>query len=321
MAKTKNIFDKYNIKTLSESDETPKISTGIVALDEALDGGFPRGHQIELYGAPGGGKSAIAMSTAVQAQKAAGGTKKNVTWIDLESAFVPETAKKAGLNLDSLLYADASHSAEEVMQMVEDLALSGSMDVVVVDSVAGLVTEAEINGDFGDSHVGLTARLLSQATRKLNEKLTESGSTTTIIWVNQVRSTIGGGPFSPQTTTTGGKSLTFWCSVRLDIARIGMVKQGEEVVGQKVKAKVQKSRTSPPFRQAEFDIIYQTGISNGSALVDMALASGLFDLGGGGWITDTMTGEKVQGRLAMAEALDQDESYFKSVKEALTTVK
>jgi len=315
MAKNiKDLIKSHDIRDI-EIENIEKQSTGIADLNAKLDGGFPVGKQVELYGPPGGGKSAIALQTAGTVQAAGG----KVLWLDLEAAFSPETAALAGVSVDDLIYVDAGLCAEDALALIQDAAVTPDIDLVVVDSVAGMTPRAEVNGEMGDSHVGLVARLMSQACRKINQSLGEVQNPATIIWVNQIRATIGGFGHGPQTTTTGGKSLGFWCSTRVEIARTGNIKKGETVVGQKVKAVVRKARYSPPFATANFDVIYESGISNSIGLVEVAINAGVFEKSGA-WITNTLTGEKKQGSLAWANHLDDTPEDLAELEEALTTV-
>ena len=294
--------------------ELEKISTGITVLDEMLDGGIPKHKMAEFYGSEGGGKSAIAMSIAAQAQKLG-----LVVWLDLEAAFNAAVASKSGIDLDTLLYVGPS-SAEDTLDTVEAALDSTDTALIVVDSVAGMVPQAELEGDFGDAHVGLQARLLSQAMRKLTKKVAASNAT--VIWINQIRDKIGVMGFGEKTTTPGGRALKFYSSTRLQVTRVGMVKQGDEIIGHKVKVRASKSRFSPQFREAEFEIHYETGISNGAHLVEMAINSGLWDFNPkGGWITDTETGEKMQGKTNVAHQLDIDPNMAKELADRLTTIR
>ncbi len=307
------LLKQHDLSDNLDVEDAEKQSTGIPMLDEKLNGGLPVGKMAEFYGAAGGGKSALAMQMAGEVQKA-GGT---VMWIDLESAYNPQTAAKAGVVTEDLLYVDAGMSAEATLELVQDAVVTPEIDLIVVDSVAGMTPRAEINGEMGDAHVGLVARLMSQACRKISNAMGEADNPATVVWVNQVRANIGAMGYGPQSTTTGGKSLGFWCSTRIEIARTGNIKKGEEVVGQHVKATVKKARYSPPFATASFDVVYETGISKSLGLVEIAINAGILDKSGS-WITNTLTGEKLQGAMKWAEALDNDPEQLAELEAAVT---
>jgi len=309
----RELLKAHQIEDL-DLDDTVKQRTGIPTLDETLQGGLPVGKMVEFYGSAGGGKSALAMEVAAEVQKA-GGT---VLWLDLESAYNPVTAAKAGIVTKDLVYIDAGICAEEALAIIEDAAITPEIDLIVVDSVAGMTPRAEINGDFGDSHVGLVARLMSQACRKIQNSLGEVENPATIIWINQIRATIGTMGYGPQSTTTGGKALGFYCSTRLEIVRTGNIKKGEEITGQHVKVTVRKARYSPPFATANFDVIYETGVSRSLSMIEMALNAGVF-VKSGSWITNTLSGEKLQGAQSWAKCLDEDDEAFAEVEAAITT--
>lgn len=317
MGKAKTIKDilaehESVARLTDESIDVERIPTGILDLDKALDGGFPVGKMIELYGPAGAGKSAVALYTAVRAQE-----RGSVLWMDLEGAFNPEIASRAGLRLDDLFFA-TPNTSEEVLDLIKEVVEVKDIALVVVDSVAGMVPRAEVMGDAGDSHVGLQARLMSQGTRRISNRMQEVGSETSVIWVNQIRDKIGAIGYGPQTTTTGGRALEFWCSTRVDVTRIGQVKQGEEVVGHKVRARVTKSRFSRPMQKAEFQIIYESGISNGAALVDTAIEAGVITKKGS-WLIDTETGETLaQGAVNLAKILDEDGEAFEQLLDKVT---
>jgi len=241
------------------------ISTGSLSLDMALGGqGLPCGRIIEVYGPESSGKTTIALHTIAEAQKEGG----IAAFVDAEHAFDPSWAKKLGVQLDTLLVSQPS-SGEEAMQIVEMLVKSNSVDVIVVASVAALVPKKELEGEIGDSHVGLQARLMSQSMRKLTGAI--SKSKTCAIFINQIREKIGVMFGSPE-TTPGGRALKFYCSARVDVRRIGQLKDGEEVVGQRVRCKIVKNKVAPPFRIAEFDMMHTNGISYEGDLIDLGVA-------------------------------------------------
>jgi recombination protein RecA len=249
------------------------IPTGAINLDAAIGiGGVPRGRITEIYGPESSGKTTLCLHVVANAQKAGG----VAAFIDAEHALDVDYAKKLGVDVENLLVSQPD-TGEQALEICEILVRSGAVDVIVIDSVAALVPKAEIEGDMGDSHVGLQARLMSQALRKLTGAIARSRSS--VIFINQLREKIGVMFGNPE-TTTGGKALKFYASLRLDIRRIGPVKDKEEVTGSQVRVKVVKNKVAPPFKQAEFDIMYAEGISHTSLLVDIGSESGIIDKSG-----------------------------------------
>jgi recombination protein RecA len=282
------------------------IPTGALALDIALGvGGLPRGRVVEIYGPESSGKSTLAMHVVAEAQRNGG----ICAYIDAEHAMDPIYAKAIGVDIDQLLISQPD-TGEQALEIADTLIRSGALDVVVIDSVAALTPRAEIEGEMGDSHVGLQARLMSQALRKLTANLNKSN--TICIFINQLREKIGVMFGSPE-TTPGGRALKFYSSVRLDIRRIESIKDGAEVVGNRTRVKVVKNKVSPPFRQAEFDIMYGKGISREGSLLDMAVDLGIVKKSGA-WFT--YDGEQLgQGREKAKDFLTQNPETMIEISE------
>ncbi|MFD6416714.1 recombinase RecA [Streptomyces sp. NPDC060194] len=314
LAQIERQFGKGAVMRLGERPNEPieVIGTGSTALDIALGvGGLPRGRVVEVYGPESSGKTTLTLHAVANAQKA-GGT---VAFIDAEHALDPEYAKKLGVDIDNLILSQPDNG-EQALEIVDMLVRSGALDLIVVDSVAALVPRAEIEGEMGDSHVGLQARLMSQALRKITSALNQSK--TTAIFINQLREKIGVMFGSPE-TTTGGRALKFYASVRLDIRRIETLKDGTDAVGNRTRVKVVKNKVAPPFKQAEFDILYGQGISREGGLIDMGVEHG-FVRKAGAWYTyegDQLGQGKENARNFLKDNPDLADEIEKKIKTKL----
>jgi recombination protein RecA len=279
LAQIERSHGKGSVMRLGDQGRAPVevIPTGSIALDIALGiGGLPRGRVVEVYGPESSGKTTVALHSVANAQRAGG----IAAFIDAEHALDPDYAQRLGVDTDALLVSQPD-SGEQALEIADMLIRSGALDIIVIDSVAALVPRAEIEGEMGDSHVGLQARLMSQALRKLTGALSNSG--TTMIFINQLREKIGVMFGSPE-TTTGGRALKFYSSVRLDVRRIESLKDGTDFVGNRTRVKVAKNKCAPPFKQAEFDIMYGQGISREGGLIDVGVETGLVRKAGA-WYT------------------------------------
>lgn len=303
-------FGAGAIMKLGEAHRTnvETVSTGSVSLDLALGGGIPKGRIIEVYGPESSGKTTLTLHAIAEIQKS-GGT---AAFVDAEHALDPAYAKRLGVDVENLLISQPDNG-EQALEIAETLVRSNAVDLVVIDSVAALVPRAEIEGDMGDSHMGLQARLMSQALRKLTGVINRSH--TTVIFINQIRMKIGVMFGNPE-TTTGGNALKFYSSVRLDIRRISQIKQGEEIIGNRARVKVVKNKIAPPFRVAEFDIMYNRGISKTGDVLDLAVNHGIVEKSGAWFALD---GEKIgQGREAAKEYLEKNPKVVDKLTKQVT---
>ncbi|MFI6812201.1 recombinase RecA [Nonomuraea sp. NPDC050328] len=314
LAQIERQFGKGSVMRLGDDARAPIeiIPTGSIALDVALGiGGFPRGRIVEVYGPESSGKTTVALHAVANAQRGGG----IAAFIDAEHALDPEYAKKLGVDTDALLVSQPD-TGEQALEIADMLIRSGAVDLIVIDSVAALVPKAEIEGEMGDSHVGLQARLMSQALRKVAGAL--NSTATTAIFINQLREKIGVMFGSPE-TTTGGKALKFYASVRLDIRRIETLKDGTEAVGNRTRVKVVKNKMAPPFRVADFDILYGVGISREGGLIDMGVEHG-FVRKAGAWYTyegDQLGQGKENARNFLKNHPDIANEIEKRIKEKL----
>ena len=312
MASIERQFGKGSIMKLEQGKNlfknVPIYSTGSLTLDKALGiGGLPKGRVVEIYGPESSGKTTLALSTAAQAQKT-GGT---VAFIDAEHALDVSYARKLGIKVSDMLISQPD-TGEQALEITETLVRSGAVDVLIVDSVAALTPKSEIEGDMGDSHMGLQARLMSQALRKLTGSI--SRSQTLVIFINQIRMKIGVMFGNPE-TTTGGNALKFYSSVRLDVRRIASLKKGEEVIGNRTLVKVVKNKMAPPFARAEFDLLYNEGISQTGELLDLAVKEGIIEKSGS-WFS--FAGAKLgQGRDAVRIAIKEQPELRNNIKKHL----
>jgi recombination protein RecA len=304
-------FGKGSIMKLGSREaatDSEVISTGSLGLDIALGiGGLPRGRIVEIYGPESSGKTTLALHVIAEAQKA-GGT---CAFVDAEHALDPGYAKKLGVNIDELLISQPD-AGEQALEIADTLVRSGAIDVLVVDSVAALVPRAELEGEMGDSHMGLHARLMSQALRKLTGSI--SKSRTMVIFINQIRMKIGVMFGNPE-TTTGGNALKFYASVRLDIRRIGAIKEREQTTGNQTRVKVVKNKMAPPFKQVEFDIMYGEGVSKRGELIDLGIQAGVVEKSGSWFAYD---GQRIgQGRENAKQFLKDNPAIAAAIEHAI----
>ena len=316
IAEIDNHFGEGTVMRMGDKEtlNIPSISTGSLGLDIALGiGGIPQGRVVEIYGPESSGKTTLTLQVIAECQKK-GGT---CAFIDAEHALDPQYAEKLGVNVDELLLSQPD-TGEQALEVADMLVKSKNVDLVIIDSVAALVPKAEIEGEMGDHHVGLQARLMSQALRKITGNIQRSGAT--VVFINQIRMKIGVMFGSPE-TTTGGNALKFYSSVRLDIRRIGAVKDGDEVVGNETRVKVVKNKVSPPFKQCEFQIMYGEGINQEGEILDYGQKIGLIEKSGAWYSLD---GEKIgQGKVNASNFLKENqkikEKLLKEIRKSLLT--
>ena len=306
-------FGKGTIMKLGarEAVEVPSISTGSFGLDKALGiGGLPKGRVVEIYGPESSGKTTLTLQIIAECQKAGG----SAAFIDAEHALDPEYAKALGVDIDELLLSQPD-TGEQALEVTDMLVKSGSLDVIVVDSVAALVPRAELEGDMGDSHVGLQARLMSQALRKITGSIQKSN--TLVIFINQIRMKIGVMFGSPE-TTTGGNALKFYSSVRLDIRRVGAIKDGDEIVGNETRVKVVKNKMAPPFKVVDFQILYGKGINRMAEIIEYAVKKGTIEKAGS-WYS--FEGDKIgQGIGNASQFLVDNPKVLEKVEQSIAEV-
>ncbi len=314
LAQIERQFGKGSVMRLGDETRAPVdvIPTGSIALDVALGiGGLPRGRIVEIYGPESSGKTSLALHAVANAQRAGG----IAAFIDAEHALDPDYARRLGVDTDALLVSQPD-TGEQALEITDMLVRSGALDLIVIDSVAALVPRAEIEGEMGDSHVGLQARLMSQALRKITGAL--AASSTTAVFINQLREKIGVMFGNPE-TTTGGRALKFYASVRLDVRRIETLKDGTEAVGNRVRVKVAKNKVAPPFKQAEMDLLFGTGISREGGLIDMGVEQGIVRKSGA-WYTyegDQLGQGKENVRAFLRDNPDLGDEIEKKIKEKL----
>jgi len=311
LSQIERAFGKGSVMKLGQRPETTEdevISTGSLGLDIALGiGGLPRGRIIEIYGPESSGKTTLALHVIAEAQKS-GGT---CAFVDAEHALDPSYAKKLGVDVDELLISQPD-AGEQALEIADTLVRSGAIDVLVVDSVAALVPRAELEGEMGDTHVGLQARLMSQALRKLTGSISKSRCM--VIFINQIRMKIGVMFGNPE-TTTGGNALKFYASIRLDIRRIGAIKEKEQVIGNQTRVKVVKNKMAPPFRVVEFDIMYGEGVSKTGELVDLGVAANIVEKSGA-WFS--YSGQRIgQGRENAKTFLRENKDVAQRIEQAI----
>jgi recombination protein RecA len=314
LAQIERAFGRGSVMRLGDETRAPidVIPTGAIALDVALGiGGLPRGRVVEIYGPESSGKTTVALHAVASAQRAGG----IAAFIDAEHALDPEYAQRLGVDTDALLVSQPD-TGEQALEIADMLVRSGALDILVIDSVAALVPRAEIEGEMGDSHVGLQARLMSQALRKMTGAL--SNTNTTAIFINQLREKIGVMFGSPE-TTSGGRALKFYSSVRLDVRRIETLKDGTDAVGNRTRVKVVKNKVAPPFKQAEFDIIWGSGISREGGLIDLGVEQGIVRKSGA-WYTyegDQLGQGKENARAFLKDNPDLADEIEKRIKEKM----
>ncbi|HEY9033121.1 MAG TPA: recombinase RecA [Pseudomonadales bacterium] len=310
MSQIERQFGKGTVMRMGEKqhEAIPAISTGSLGLDIALGiGGLPKGRVIEIYGPESSGKTTLTLQAIAECQRK-GGT---AAFIDAEHALDPVYAEKLGVNLDQLIVSQPD-TGEQALEVADMLVRSGAVDILVIDSVAALTPKAEIDGDMGDSHMGLQARLMSQALRKITGNINRSNCM--VIFINQIRMKIGVMFGSPE-TTTGGNALKFYASVRLDIRRIGSVKEGDEIIGSETRVKVVKNKVAPPFRQAEFNILYGQGVDRLGEVVDLGVKQGLVDKAGS-WYS--YKGDKIgQGKSNACKFLAENPAIAEEIEQQI----